>query len=272
MSIVACMHPRPPVNAGDLARVERWWIVIGASPMLESLDWRHYARDAQMVVLSGDPRIPIGEFPRPPSASRYLSVGEADTAPRVLAGGADQPFLVEPNPDWPANVRVDIRDQRWQERLLREEIPPLIEPRVRRASCSTPSTPRPTWRRKDPARFAGLAAGAARLAAPPARDVSARGRSSRTAARRSSTWRRSSMASSSRACSRSMTLGTRDLPRHDRRGARLEAGRDRARAGGGAAAGVHDRVRRRRRRRAVALGVQDESIRHGFRPYVGCAI
>ena len=62
MSIVACTHPRPPVNRADLATVERWWIVIGSSPMLESLDWQHYARDAQMVVLSGDPRVPIRSF------------------------------------------------------------------------------------------------------------------------------------------------------------------------------------------------------------------
>ena len=88
MSIVACTHPRPPVNGADLERVQRWWIVIGHSPVLESLDWRHYARDAQMVVVSGDPRIPIGEFPSATIRLAYLSVGEADRAPSVLAGGA----------------------------------------------------------------------------------------------------------------------------------------------------------------------------------------
>ena len=62
MSIVACTHPRPPVTGAELERVQRWWIVIGHSPVLESLDWRHYARDAQMVVVSGDPRIPISDF------------------------------------------------------------------------------------------------------------------------------------------------------------------------------------------------------------------
>ena len=89
MSIVACTHPRPPVNrAAELARVERWWIVIGSSPVLESLDWRHYARDTQMVVLSGDPRIPIGDFPAATIRLAYLSVGEAERAEPLLAGGA----------------------------------------------------------------------------------------------------------------------------------------------------------------------------------------
>ena len=78
MTIVACTHPRPPVNGAALENVQRWWIVIGHSPVLESLDWRHYARDAQMVVVSGDPRIPIGEFPSTTIRLAYLSVGEAD--------------------------------------------------------------------------------------------------------------------------------------------------------------------------------------------------
>jgi hypothetical protein len=28
----------------------------------------------------------------------------------------DQSFIVEPNPNWPGNMRVDIRDERWQQR------------------------------------------------------------------------------------------------------------------------------------------------------------
>src|SRR5262249_42705195 len=116
VSLVACTRPRPSVSGAALARVARWWIVIGDSPMLESLDWRHYAHDAQMVVLSGDPRIPIKEFPPATIRLAYLSVGEADTRRPYWAAIQEQPFLVEPNPDWPG-VRVDIRDRRWQEVL-----------------------------------------------------------------------------------------------------------------------------------------------------------
>ena len=63
MTTVACTQARPPVDAAALARVDRWWIVIGSSPMLDAIDWRHYARDAQMVVLSADPRIPMDDLP-----------------------------------------------------------------------------------------------------------------------------------------------------------------------------------------------------------------
>ena len=154
MSIVACTHPRPPVNRAELARVERWWIVIGSSPLVESLDWRHYARDAQMVVVSDDPRIPIGEFPDATIRLAYLSVGETDTRRPNWPALQGQPFVVEANPDWPSNVRVDVRDARWQEMLLRDELPPLLGRGFDGVMLDTIDAA-PYLERKDPVRFAG---------------------------------------------------------------------------------------------------------------------
>jgi uncharacterized protein (TIGR01370 family) len=154
MSIVACTHPRPPVDRAELARVERWWIVIGSSPMTESLDWRHYARDAQLVVVSNDPRIPIGDFPHGTIRLAYLSVGETDTRWPNWPSLRDQPFVVEPNPDWPASVRIDIRDQRWQEMLLRDQMRPLLERGFDGVMLDTIDTA-PYLERKDPGRFSG---------------------------------------------------------------------------------------------------------------------
>jgi len=127
MATVACTQARPPVDASQLANVERWWIVIGSSPMLDAIDWHHYASNAQMVVLSGDPRIPIDELPRATIRLAYVSVGEADPRRPYWPEVRDQPFLVEPNPEWPDNVRVDIRSTRWQELLMCEEIARLMQ-------------------------------------------------------------------------------------------------------------------------------------------------
>lgn len=154
MSIVACTHPRPSVNRADLEQVERWWIVIGHSAVLESIDWRHYARDAQMVVLSGDPRIPIADFPRATIRLAYVSVGEADARRPYWAAVRDQAFLVEPNPEWPENVRVDVRDGRWQEILLREEVPRLMQLGYDGLMLDTIDTA-PYLETRDPVRFAG---------------------------------------------------------------------------------------------------------------------
>jgi len=152
MSIVACTHPRPPVSRADLARVERWWIVIGASPMLESLDWQHYARDAQMVVLSADPRVPIQDFPPATIRLGYASVGEADTRREYWPAVQGQPFLIEANPDWPG-VRVDIRDRRWQD-VLDGEVGRLIDRGFDGVMLDTIDTA-PYLEAKDAARFGG---------------------------------------------------------------------------------------------------------------------
>jgi uncharacterized protein (TIGR01370 family) len=154
MTIVACTHPRPPVNGAALEHVQRWWIVIGHSPVLESLDWRHSARDAQMVVVSGDPRIPIADFPKATIRLAYVSVGEADPRRPYWPAVRGQSFLVEPNPEWPDNIRVDVRDARWQEILLREEVPRLMQLGFDGLMVDTIDTA-PYLETKDPARFAG---------------------------------------------------------------------------------------------------------------------
>ncbi len=154
MATVACTQARPPVDAAALARVERWWIVIGSSPMLESIDWRHYARDAQMVVLSADPRISIDDLPKSTIRLAYVSVGEADPRRPYWSEVRGQPFLVEPNPEWPDNLRVDIRDTRWQEVLMCEEIAGLMQRGFDGLMLDTVDTV-PYLETKDPARFAG---------------------------------------------------------------------------------------------------------------------
>jgi len=154
MATVACTQARPPVDASQLANVERWWIVIGSSPMLDAIDWHHYASNAQMVVLSGDPRIPIDELPRATIRLAYVSVGEADPRRPYWPEVRDQPFLVEPNPEWPDNVRVDIRSTRWQELLMCEEIARLMQRGFDGLMLDTIDTV-PYLETKDPASFAG---------------------------------------------------------------------------------------------------------------------
>jgi endo-alpha-1,4-polygalactosaminidase (GH114 family) len=152
----SCLHS-PAASASksaDLAHVRRWWILIGTSPMLDGVDWRQAARDTQMIVLGGDPQIPPGDFPSETVRLGYLSVGEAD--PRRPYGSEIRaaPFLVEPDPAWPDNFRVDIRDRRWQQILLGEEIPRLLGQGFDGLMLDTIDTA-PYLEGKDPARFAG---------------------------------------------------------------------------------------------------------------------
>ncbi|HXT99434.1 MAG TPA: endo alpha-1,4 polygalactosaminidase [Polyangia bacterium] len=152
--VAACTHPRPPVDASQLGSVERWWIVIGSSPMLDAIDWWHSARDAQMVVLSGDPRIPVDELPRSTIRLAYVSVGEANPRRPYWPEVNGQPFVVEPNLEWPDNVRVDIRSNRWQDVLMCEEVSRLMQRGFDGLMLDTIDTAA-YLESKDPARFAG---------------------------------------------------------------------------------------------------------------------
>jgi len=134
--------------------VRRWWILIGASPVLEGVDWHQAARDTQLVVLGGDPQIPPSNFPRETMRLGYLSVGEADPRRSYWSEVRGASFLVEPDPTWPENVRVDLRDRNWQEILLAQEIPRLLDQGFDGLMLDTIDAA-PYLEAKDPTRFAG---------------------------------------------------------------------------------------------------------------------
>jgi hypothetical protein len=141
-------------SGNDLGRVRRWWIVIGQAAGLESVDWRHAARDAQMVVLAPDPMIQLERLPPETIRLGYLSVGEINAALLPRHADAGSSYLIEPNPNWPSNVRVDIRDPRWQEMLLAEEAPHLLAMGFQGFMLDTIDTA-PYLEGKDGTRFAG---------------------------------------------------------------------------------------------------------------------
>jgi uncharacterized protein (TIGR01370 family) len=134
--------------------VQRWWILIGHAQALDLIDWPRAARDTQMVVLNGDPRIPLGSLPKDTIRLGYLSVGEADARAGYWPSIQSQSFLVEPDPYWPENMRVDLRDKRWQDVLLNVEAPRLIDLGFQGFMLDTIDTA-PYLERRDPKRFAG---------------------------------------------------------------------------------------------------------------------
>jgi uncharacterized protein (TIGR01370 family) len=152
-SCQSCFHTSASKSA-ELAHVRRWWILIGNSPTLDGVDWRAAARDTQMIVLGSDPQVPPAQFPRETVRLGYLSVGEADPRRPYWSQARAAPFLVEPDPAWPENVRVDVRDKRWQQILLTEEIPRLLAEGFDGLMLDTIDTA-PYLEGKDPTRFAG---------------------------------------------------------------------------------------------------------------------
>ncbi|HVZ89421.1 MAG TPA: endo alpha-1,4 polygalactosaminidase [Polyangia bacterium] len=150
----SCRHA--PVESGsDLARAQRWWILIGSSPLIEAVDWREAGRDTQVVILAGDTKIPLGDFGHGTTRLAYLSVGEADPKREYWNEVEGAQFLVEPDPAWPGSIRVDLRDPAWRRVLLKEEIPLLLGRGFDGLMLDTIDTA-PYLERQDPARFLGM--------------------------------------------------------------------------------------------------------------------
>jgi uncharacterized protein (TIGR01370 family) len=106
-----------------------------------------------MVILSDDPRIPVGELPAGTLRLGYLSVGEADRRRNDWPAIANRPFLLDADPNWPDNVHVDLRDPEWRQ-LLDREVSHLLARGFQGLMLDTIDVA-PYLEGRDPARFAG---------------------------------------------------------------------------------------------------------------------
>ena len=146
-------HPSPESDK-RLSNVTHWWILIGRSNAFDAIDWKQPGRETEMIILNDDPGIVLGEIPPSTLRLAYLSVGEADRQRGYWASIRGRPFLVEADPNWPDNVRVDIRDSEWQRLLLDQEVPRLLERGFQGLMLDTIDTVS-YLEAKDPVRFAG---------------------------------------------------------------------------------------------------------------------
>lgn len=56
----------------------------------------------------------------------YISLGEADETRPYWEKIKHKPYIIEPNPNWPGDIRVDMRNKEWQSLLLNEIIPSIL--------------------------------------------------------------------------------------------------------------------------------------------------
>jgi uncharacterized protein (TIGR01370 family) len=132
--------------------------VLGRPPEVTSVDWSRAVEGAELVIvndgLNEGPRLPLEGAAARTIRLAYVSVGEAEAGRPYWPRVRGKSFVVEPNPAWPDNVRVDIRDRRWQAILLEEEVPRLLASGYQGIMLDTLDTA-PYLERKDPVRFAG---------------------------------------------------------------------------------------------------------------------
>ena len=147
---VGCSLPAFP-SGQSLEHVGRWWTVLGDPEGAAEPDWVRAFEGADLAIVNQ----------APPASARsgalvlgYLSLGEAETSRAYWPQIARQSFVVERNPDWPDNYRVDIRDRRWQNILLEQEIPRLLASGYQGLMLDTLDSA-PYLERREPERFDG---------------------------------------------------------------------------------------------------------------------
>jgi uncharacterized protein (TIGR01370 family) len=133
--------------------VTRWWILLADRGEVTAVEWRRAVEGAELVIVNDDPRLPLAPA-APTIRLAYLSVGEAEAGRPYWPQARGKSYVVEPNPSWPDNVRVDIRDRRWQAILLDQEVPRLLAQGYDGFMLDTLDAA-PYLERKDPVRFAG---------------------------------------------------------------------------------------------------------------------
>ena len=139
--------------AEPLDHVTRWWIFLGTREAT-AIEWKRAADGAELVILNHDQRLPLEASTTATIRLAYLSIGEAEVGRPYWPEVRGKSFAIEANPAWPDNVRVDIRDRRWQGILLDEEVPRLLGEGYEGIMLDTLDTA-PYLERKDPVRFAG---------------------------------------------------------------------------------------------------------------------
>jgi len=140
--------------ANQLDRITNWWILIGGSAQTRAPGWQLAAERVELVVLNDHPRYAIEPFGPKTIRLAYLSLGEVEFGRPYWPAVAGSSYLVEINPDWEHNVRVDIRDPRWQGILLEQEAPRLMDRGYDGFMLDTLDIAA-YLEKKDPVRFAG---------------------------------------------------------------------------------------------------------------------
>ena len=153
LGLLACSTATRSVSQ-PLDRVTRWWIFLGRPAEATPIEWRRAAEGAELVILNQDHNRPLESSASSTIRLAYLSVGEAEAGRGYWSQVRGKSFVVEPNPAWPDNFRVDIRDRRWQAILIDEEVPRLLAEGYQGIMLDTLDTA-PYLERKDPIRFAG---------------------------------------------------------------------------------------------------------------------
>jgi uncharacterized protein (TIGR01370 family) len=120
-------------------------------------------RRYDLAVLDSDIAAEIEHLRGPGSVLLgYLSLGEVHNGRSYASELGHEGLLYEHNPDWPEARLLDMRSARWHERVVEQLVPAILARGFGGLFFDTLDNAE-ALERRDPARFAGMVAGAAEL-------------------------------------------------------------------------------------------------------------
>lgn len=105
--------------------IEKWCILLDYEESVNDNDSVDILKKYDMIILDPDNHPPLDEL-RKRLLIAYLSCGEAENYRTYWNKIKDEPWIIGENPNWPGNFYVDISHPQWQNIILNEVIPKII--------------------------------------------------------------------------------------------------------------------------------------------------
>ncbi|MFH2202683.1 MAG: endo alpha-1,4 polygalactosaminidase [Elusimicrobiota bacterium] len=144
--LLACPAAAKGGKRPDLSGAGRWAAFYGKNLSLQA--W-----DSLDLAITDPDTFALPKSTGPVSVA-YISVGEADEHRSFWPEVRGQPFVIEPNPEWPGAHRVDMRAEQWRGLLLRQVIPAALKRGYQGVMLDTIDVAQ-YFESSAPARFAG---------------------------------------------------------------------------------------------------------------------
>lgn len=144
-------------QAGSIRKSVRW--VVCYSDKTHAEEFLGF----DLVVLDSDAHPPLASMARHGrSVLAYLSLGEVARHRAYFEEVKSEGILLGENPNWRGSFYVDVRDRRWQQRVIGQLIPAVLAVGFAGVFLDTLDDPA-ALERADPERYRGMAAAAVDL-------------------------------------------------------------------------------------------------------------
>ena len=143
-------------EGGSVRREMRWVVCYSDKSRVE--EFAGY----DLVVLDSDAHPSLTALTRHGSVLAYLSVGEVANHRGYFAAVKAEGILLGENPNWRGSFFVDVRDPRWQQRVIGQLVPAVLASGFSGIFLDTLDDP-VALERANPERYHGMTAAAASL-------------------------------------------------------------------------------------------------------------